>query len=81
MGESPGAGSREASCDAVGLARYCPMHLWLKAAQGGEGCGTGTRDIPAELLEGGTMFCSSCCSWQELSKCGMTKTSGYRQPR
>lgn len=39
---------------------------------------TGTRGTPTESLEGRIVFCPSWCSWQVLSKCGMTTTRVQR---
>lgn len=52
MAESPGAGTREVSWDAVGFAWYCPTQPWLKAERA-RGVGDGPRDGPADSWEDG----------------------------
>ena len=79
MAESPGAGTREVSWDAVGFAGYCPTQPWLKAERA-RGEGDGPQGWPCRLLGGWSHVLLSYCSWQVLSKGGMTTTLRMWKP-
>lgn len=76
VGGSPRGGTTEARWDAVSFAGHKPVQLWLEA-EWPRGEGSGTRATPTEPLEEGPMFFSFWCSWQVLSKCGMTRMPTY----
>lgn len=59
-GRESWAATREAGWDAVRFAGLCPTSCGWKQS-GSWGSRTGTRGIPAEALEGGTVFSSSQC--------------------